>query len=91
MQVTDAWGFAQGGADVRLWVDVDDFTKVFAASALTDALGRAAIVVPGAVFASGGPRRWIHATAGIDYPLAEAILPFQPAPERSSGTLPTSR
>lgn len=74
--VTDANGVPQPDATVKLWLDVDDFTRVHRAQAAADAIGRARFVIPAAALARGQGDRWVHVTAGRTYPLAETALPI---------------
>lgn len=74
--VTDAAGAPQPGAFVRLWVDVDDFTRVYRLQLTADANGGAHFTIPSAALARGRGDRWMHITAGVDFPLAEAIVPL---------------
>ena len=74
--VRDASGAAQPSSNVRLWLDVDDFTRAFDAQLQTDAQGAAQVVVPASALGAGAGGRWLHVTAGADYPLAERILPL---------------
>ena len=74
VRVTDTAGWPRQGATLDIWLDVDDFTRAFRASGQTDALGRASFVVPASALLSGQGSRFIHVTAGIDYPLAENIM-----------------
>ncbi|MFN7973647.1 MAG: M28 family peptidase [Acidobacteriota bacterium] len=71
--VTDSSGVPQPGATVKLWIDVDDFTRVHSQTATADAQGKCTLFVPGAVLALGQGSRWVHVTAGIKYPLAETM------------------
>ena len=73
--VTDASGAPQPDATVKLWLDVDDFTRVFRTQATTDASGRARFVIPAESLARGSGDRWVHVTAGRTHPLAETALP----------------
>ncbi|MBM4246611.1 MAG: M28 family peptidase [Deltaproteobacteria bacterium] len=73
--VTDASGAPQPDATVKLWLDVDDFTRVFRAQATSDASGRARFVIPAEALARGSGDRWVHVTAGRTHPLAETALP----------------
>jgi hypothetical protein len=73
--VKDAAGLPQASASVRVWLDVDDFTRIFDQKVVADAEGKARVIVPQAALAQGGGSRWIHVTAGKDYPLAERIAP----------------
>jgi hypothetical protein len=73
--VTDASGAPQADATVKLWLDVDDFTRVFRTQATSDASGRARFTIPAAALARGRGDRWVHVTAGRTHPLAETALP----------------
>lgn len=73
--VSDANGAPQPGATIKVWLDVDDFTRVYRAQAASDASGRARFVIPAAALARGRGDRWVHVTAGATYPLAETALP----------------
>ena len=74
--VTDAKGVPQANATVKLWLDVDDFTRVYRAQAASDADGHARFLIPAAALAQGRGDRWVHVTAGVSYPLAETALPI---------------
>ncbi len=74
--VTNADGQPQAGASVRLWVDVDDFTRVYEDTGATDSAGRLTLTVGGDVLAEGSRSRWLHITAADEHPLAEAIEPL---------------
>ncbi|HEU4410246.1 MAG TPA: M28 family peptidase [Polyangiaceae bacterium] len=69
----DSAGVLQPGAKVRVWVDVDDFTRVFDQNVVADAGGVATVRVPASALAAGEGKRWLHATAGVTYPLSERI------------------
>ena len=73
--VSDANGAPQPGATIKVWLDVDDLTRVYRAQAASDASGRARFVIPAAALARGRGDRWVHVTAGATYPLAETALP----------------
>lgn len=62
------------GADVRVWVDVDDFTRAFVTGVTADADGKAHVVVPASALGAGAGGRWLHVTAGDAYPSAEQIV-----------------
>ena len=85
--VTDANGVPQPGATVKLWLDVDDFTRVHRAQAAADASGRARFVIPAAALARGRGDRWVHVTAGVAPPPAGSPL----AGGRSTGRAPAPR
>lgn len=74
--VTDAAGQPQPGAFLRLWLDVDDFSRVWRGDGTTDASGKARLLVPSAALARGAGDRWLHATAGVTHPLVEWIAPL---------------
>ncbi|MBY0279319.1 M28 family peptidase [Candidatus Binatia bacterium] len=76
--VTDASGTPQPAASVKLWLDVDDFTRVFRAQGVADASGQARFAIPATALAQGSGDRWIHVTAGVTHPLAETALPVGP-------------
>jgi hypothetical protein len=75
--VTAADGTPQPDAFVRVWLDVDDFTRVYRAQTTTDASGRARATIPASALAQGSGDRWMHITAGQTYPLAETIVPIE--------------
>src|SRR3989475_2708439 len=58
------------------WVDVDDFTRVFRTSLRADPQGAASTIVPRAVLQRGAGGRYLHVTAGAEWPLAEWIVPL---------------
>ena len=76
VQVTDSSGVPQPGANVRIWLDVDDFTRVHDLTVIADESGYATATIPALALATGRDGRWVHVTAGHDYPQAEAIVPF---------------
>ncbi len=76
LTVTDGHDVARGGAAVRVWVDVDDFTRVFDENSLTDATGKTTVHIPSTALQAGSGARWLHVTAGESYPLAERIVPL---------------
>ncbi len=76
IQVGDAAGTPQAGAVVTVWVDVDDFTRVHLETVTAGATGQAMVSIPPAALAAGAGSRWLHITAGREYPFAEAILPL---------------
>ncbi|HEU4538825.1 MAG TPA: M28 family peptidase [Polyangiaceae bacterium] len=69
----DSAGKPQPNARVRVWVDVDDFTRSFEALLVADAAGVATVRVPAPALAQGQGGRWMHVTAGKTYPLAERL------------------
>ena len=64
------------GARIDAWVDVDDFTRVFRTSLRADPHGAASTIVPRAALQRGAGGRYLHVTAGAEWPLAEWILPL---------------
>jgi hypothetical protein len=74
--VTDAAGTRQSDAVVKLWLDVDDFTRVYRAQAETDQSGATRFTIPADTLALGDGDRWVHVTAGVTYPLSETVFPF---------------
>lgn len=75
--VTDATGAPQPGSVVKLWLDVDDFTRVYRSQATADGNGRVRFSIPSAALARGSGDRWVHVTAGVTYPLAETAFPIE--------------
>jgi aminopeptidase YwaD len=69
----DSAGTAQPKARVRVWVDVDDFTRSFEENIEADAAGVATVHVPPAALTQGSSGRWLHVTAGKTYPLSERL------------------
>jgi len=63
-------------ARIDAWVDVDDFTRVFRTSLRADPHGAASTIVPRAALQRGAGGRYLHVTAGAEWPLAEWILPL---------------
>lgn len=72
----DAHDVEQDGANVWIWVDVDDFTRTHRETALTGPDGSVSVIIPEAGLTAGQGGRWLHVTAGEDYPLAESITPL---------------
>lgn len=72
----DAAGTTKAAAAVRVWVDVDDFTRVADVNGTTDAAGKVTLTIPASALSAGTGGRWLHATGGETYPLAERILPL---------------
>jgi peptidase M28-like protein/PA domain-containing protein len=70
-------GGPAAGAQVMVWLDVDDFTRVFRASLCADAAGAASVTIPLQALQRGTGRRYLHVTAGEAWPLAERILPVR--------------
>jgi Zn-dependent M28 family amino/carboxypeptidase len=71
--VHDAAGVAKSAANVNVSVDVDDFTRSYDGQTTTDASGTASLTVPTTATAAGSGNRWLHVTAGPDYPYVESI------------------
>jgi hypothetical protein len=69
-------GDPAAGAQVQVWLDVDDFTRAFRADVRTDASGVARVTVPGDALQRGGGGKYVHVTAGESWPLVERILPL---------------
>jgi hypothetical protein len=74
--VTDAGGTPQSAALVKLWLDVDDFTRAYRTQVTTDDSGQVRVSIPAAALAQGSGDRWVHITAGETYPLAETAFPL---------------
>jgi Peptidase family M28 len=72
----DVDGLPQPGAQIRVWVNVDDFTRVFEETVTADEAGKAAVQVPAAALGEGKGGRWLHMTAGRAYPLSERMIPL---------------
>ncbi len=73
---TTSTGNPAVGGQVTVWVDVDDFTRAFRTTAVTDDAGTAQVVIPDAALGAGSGGRWLHVNAGQTYPLVEAIQPL---------------
>lgn len=71
--VHDAAGVAKAAANVNVSVDVDDFTRSFNGQATTDGSGTASLTVPSTATSAGSGNRWLHVTAGPDYPYVESV------------------
>jgi hypothetical protein len=76
IQVGDGEGTPQPQATVKVWLDVDDFTRAYAEQLTSDGAGKATTIIPNGALAQGSGSRWLHVTAGQDYPLAERIVPL---------------
>jgi hypothetical protein len=74
--VTDAGAAPQVGATVRLWLDVDDFTRVHGDEGVTNGAGQLTFTVGADALAEGAGGRWLHVTAADEHPLAETIVPL---------------
>ncbi len=72
----DANGAPQAGAQVSAWIDVDDFTRTYRQIVTADGGGSATITIPSDKVARGQGSRWIHATAGVTFPLSEVMIPI---------------
>jgi len=73
--VTDADGAPRADATVNLWLDVDDFTRVYEDAGTTNATGQLSLTVPADALSEGAGGRWVHLTAADEHPLAETIIP----------------
>ena len=62
---------------IEIWLDVDDFTRVFRTSLLADADGSASTTIPRDAVERGWGGRYVHITAGEAWPLVECILPIR--------------
>jgi hypothetical protein len=69
-------GAPAAGAQILVWLDVDDFTRAFRADALADASGVARVTIPSDALERGGGGKYVHVTAGESWPLVERILPL---------------
>ena len=67
-------GTPAAGARVDVWLDVDDYTRVFRAELRSDDRGEASVLVPAEALRRGGGGRYVHVTAGDRWPMAERIL-----------------
>jgi peptidase M28-like protein/PA domain-containing protein len=72
----DAEGTVQPGAQVRAWLNVDDFSRIYDARATADGAGVATITVPASELAKGDGGRWLQVTVGKTFPLAEVTVPL---------------
>jgi Zn-dependent M28 family amino/carboxypeptidase len=75
VQVTakDATGAPQDKASVRVWLDVDDFTRAFDLTEISGADGKVQVTVPALALGMGKGARYLYVTAGKTYPLSERI------------------
>ena len=73
--VTDAAGTPQPQAEVKVWLDADDFTRAHLVQLTSDEAGSATTTIPIAALSQGSGSRWLHVTAGEAYPLAEHMVP----------------
>ncbi len=71
--VTDGTGAAMAGATVSGRLLVDDFTDAGSTMATTDATGHAQLTFGAGQAQAGSGSRFVHVTAGMDYPLCERI------------------
>jgi Zn-dependent M28 family amino/carboxypeptidase len=74
--VTDAGGAPQAMAAVRAALTVDDFFLAAHAAATTDGAGKATVTLPAGAAEAGQGDRWLHVTAGPDFPLVEELVPL---------------
>ena len=74
--VTDSSGTPQETANVRVWLDVDDFTRAAAEQVETGADGRAHVIIGSEILSQGTGGRWLHVIAGKDHTRAESITPL---------------
>ncbi|HTO95430.1 MAG TPA: M28 family peptidase [Myxococcales bacterium] len=77
LRAARADGKPAGGARVEVWLDVDDFTRVFHAGLSADAAGAASLTIPREALHRGTSGRYLHVTAGESWPLVERILPLR--------------
>jgi aminopeptidase YwaD len=77
IRATRGDGKPAAGAPVEVWLDVDDFTRVFRASLRADAVGAASLTIPHEALHRGASGRYLHVTAGESWPLVERILPLR--------------
>ncbi|HEY4769989.1 MAG TPA: M28 family peptidase, partial [Myxococcales bacterium] len=71
-----ASGAPAAGAEILVWLDVDDFTRAFRANLRADDSGAARVTIPSDALERGGGGRYVHVTAGESWPLVERILPL---------------
>jgi hypothetical protein len=64
------------GAAITVFVEVDDFTRAYTATATADSGGRATLTVPAGALTAGSGSRWLDVTAGVTYPLVEYVAPL---------------
>lgn len=64
------------GARVEVWLDAEDFTRVFRASLRADETGATSVTIPRSALHPERSGRYLHVTAGDTWPLAERILPL---------------
>jgi len=69
-------GAPAAGAQILVWLDVDDFTRAFRADVRADASGVARVTIPRDALERGGGGKYVHVTAGESWPLVERILPL---------------
>lgn len=77
VEAKDGAGALQANAQIKVWLDVDDFTRAFKADTLSDASGRVTVTIPADRLTRGTASRWVHATAGLKYPLSETMIPLK--------------
>lgn len=72
--ITDGSGAPQPDIHATASVMVDDFTQVATLHGTTDASGKVHFETDGAVAQMGSGNRFVHVTAGPEYPLVEKIV-----------------
>ncbi|MDB4994454.1 MAG: putative cell wall-binding domain, partial [Myxococcaceae bacterium] len=72
--VTDSAGGAQASTKVEATLLYDDFTLASAVAGTTDANGTVTITFPVDATPAGAQKRWVHVTAGVDFPLVEQVV-----------------
>lgn len=75
--VSDAMGAPQANANVEATLLYDDFFLAQQQHATSDTAGHATFTFPAAAAAQGAGNRFVHVTAGPQYPFVEQILPIQ--------------
>jgi aminopeptidase YwaD len=72
--VTDSAGAPQANTKVSATLLYDDFTHASSQSGTTDGNGTVTILFPVDVTPPGAQKRWVHVTAGLDFPLVEQVV-----------------
>jgi aminopeptidase YwaD len=72
--LTDSAGVAQANTKVDATLLYDDFTLAASQSGTTDGKGTVIIPFPVDATPAGAQKRWVHVTAGIDFPLVEQVV-----------------
>lgn len=72
--ITDGMGQLRGGVMATASVLYDDFLHAATVTAMTDATGKARFELPLDVVTRGSGNRFVHVTAGPEYPLVEKIV-----------------